>query len=368
MSRPRWWRQPLPYSLARALLPLSWLYRLGAWGRATGYAVGWLTSRRLPGPVISVGNLTVGGTGKTPCVAFLARSLAANGASVAILSRGYHRRSQGRVEVSDGRRVLATPAEAGDEPWLLAHLCRGVRVVVDQDRYRAGAWLAGERAVTHFLLDDGYQHLRLARDLNLLLVDATEPLAEARLIPSGRLREPLSALRRADAVIVTRSDRPFDRTTLVGTLREYLPSEVPIFFAWHELTTLFPIERLAVSATREGRVWGRADLHHRRVAALAGIAHPEQFFSDLRTAGAETVQTHSFPDHHRYRAPELESILQHAEEAGLEALLLTEKDAANLPPDWVPTRSLPILQARIEFRCHEEAALLDLLRQRAFPA
>lgn len=353
----------IPSWLLPLLAPLSWLYGIGVKLRLWGYRIGVFRSHRLPGRVISVGNLTVGGTGKTPCVAFLARSLTAMGASVAILSRGYRRQSQGRVEVSDGRRVLAAPAEAGDEPWLLAHLCPGVRVVADRDRFQAGSWLAAVTKTTHFLLDDGYQHLRLARDLNLLLVDATESFARVRLVPSGRFREPLSALIRADAVIVTRSDRSFDRQALLKTLHRHLRPGVPIFFAWHELTTLSPIW------TGQGEpppVWSREDLRHRRVAAFAGIAHPEQFFTDLRMAGAQLVLTRAFPDHHRYLAEELEEMVRQSELAGAESILLTEKDAANLPLPWAPSPALPLRQARIEFRCHEESALLDLLRK-GFP-
>lgn len=347
--------------LLHFLAPLSWFYWLGITLRLWGYRCGIFRSHRLPGRVISVGNLTVGGTGKTPCVAFLARSLTAMGASVAILSRGYRRQSRGRVEVSDGHQVIASPAEAGDEPWLLAHLCPGVRVVADRDRFQAGSWLAAETKTTHFLLDDGYQHLRLARDLNLLLIDATESFAKVRLVPWGRFREPLSAMIRADAVIVTRSDRSFDRQALLETLQRHLRPGVPIFFAWHELTTLSPV-RLG-QGQEVPPVWSREDLRHRRVAAFAGIAHPEQFFTDLRMAGAQVVLTRAFPDHHRYRVAELEEVVRQADIAGAEAILLTEKDAANLPPFWAPSPALPLRQARIEFRCQEESALLDLLRK-----
>lgn len=350
----------IPSWLLPLLAPLAWLYRLGITVRLWGYRVGFFRSYRLPGRVISVGNLTVGGTGKTPCVAFLARSLTAMGATAAILSRGYRRQSRGRVEVSDGQQVLASPAEAGDEPWLLAHLCPGVRVVADRDRYAAGTWLAATTETTHFLLDDGYQHLRLARDLNLLLVDATESFTNVRLVPWGRFREPLSALARADAVIVTRSDRSFDRPALVETLRRHLRPGVPIFFAWHELTTLSPVQAPLGGSPS---VWRREDLRHRRVAAFAGIAHPEQFFTDLRAADAEVVLTRSFPDHHRYREAELEELSRQAEIAGAETILLTEKDAANLPPAWIAPSSLPLRQARIEFRCDDESALLGLLRK-----
>src|SRR5262249_39629877 len=154
------------------------------------YEYNFFKARSLATPVISVGNLTVGGTGKTPCVAFLAKFLREAGQSVAILSRGYKRESKGRVFVSNGSEILCGPRESGDEPFLLAKSCPGAQVVVDQDRYAAGKWLEERSSVSVFILDDGYQHLRLARDLNLLLIDASEPLDQAKMIPYGRLREP----------------------------------------------------------------------------------------------------------------------------------------------------------------------------------
>lgn len=307
-------------------------------------------SRRLPGVVISVGNLTVGGTGKTPCVAWIARYLAASGREVAILSRGYRRRSVGLVEVSDGASILAGAAEAGDEPWILARACPGVRVVVDKRRHDAGRWLLERAKVGVFLLDDGYQHLGLARDLDLLLVDATESPAEWRMAPAGRLREPLRGMSRADVVVVTRSDRPFDRALLEERLRRYLRPETPIIYAWHELTSLHTIagERVADPAAMAGR----------RVAAMAGIARPGIFFEDLRRLGMSVVLTRSFADHHHYTWPELESVVEDARAAGAEALLITEKDAANLP-DSMP--DFPILVARLDFRCGDEERLRSIL-------
>ncbi|MFM8395210.1 MAG: tetraacyldisaccharide 4'-kinase, partial [Acidobacteriota bacterium] len=309
--------------------------------------------------VISVGNLTVGGTGKTPCVAWIARYLHAEGERVAILSRGYRRESRGRVEVSDGARVLATPQEAGDEPWLLARSCPGVRVVVDHRRYEAGRWLhervAAERGGTVFLLDDGYQHLQLARDLNLLLVDAGDPLPQARLAPLGRLREPLSQLRRADAVIITRSDQPYDEPALDQLLLRGLRPATQVFHATHALTSLYDWE--------SGENFEIGQLAGRAVAAVAGIARPERFYHDLRQLGLELCWTRSFPDHHRYRPAELAEIGAAAQEAGAAALLVTEKDAANWPRGQA--LGLPLLVARIEFRCREEQALKSLLRRGA---
>src|SRR5215470_17503235 len=259
---------PPPVSYPFIYVPAK-LYELGVRARAALYENGLFETRGLKAPVISVGNLTVGGSGKTPCVAFLARLLRDEGYEVAILSRGYKRESRGRVEVSDEREILSGPDEAGDEPYLLAKSCPGARVVVDRDRYAAGRWLEERARVSVFILDDGYQHLRLARDLNLLLVDASEPLAQAKMVPFGRLREPLAAMRRADAVIVTRSDQSFDRHSLENTIGRFARANTPVLYAYHRMTNLIRLnDELIVDLSTFAR---------RRIAAVSGVARPERF-------------------------------------------------------------------------------------------
>lgn len=340
--------QPIVYLPAR-------LYEWAVRGRIALYERGVLAARRLNAPVISVGNLTVGGTGKTPCVAFLAQALRAEGLEVAILSRGYRRASRGRVEVSDGREIRCSPAEAGDEPYLLARSCPGVRVVVDPDRYAAGRWLEERARISVFLLDDGYQHLRLARDLNLLLWDGSELPAEARMVPFGRLREPLAGMARADAVIVTRTDERTDRATIKAAVAEYGRPETPVFFAAHEMTTLVRLnveEELAPDA-----------LAGRRVAAFCGIARPDRFHQDLSRWRMRITLRRDFEDHHRYTREELASLFREAANAGAEALVTTEKDAANLPAGLLADfpLPLPLYAARIAFRVEDEAALRRML-------
>jgi tetraacyldisaccharide 4'-kinase len=332
----------------RALYLPSKLYELVVRARLALYENGLLKTYKLESPVISVGNLTLGGTGKTPCVAFLANFLRGEGHNVAILSRGYRRRSSGRVVVSNGEDILCGPLEAGDEPYLLANSCPGVPVVVDADRYSAGKWLAERKPVTVFILDDAFQHLRLARDLNLALVDATEPLTG--LLPAGRLREPVSGLRRADAVIVTRSDRISDRCALERTILKH--AELPVFYAHHEMTKMRRLdERETINAS---------DLARKRVAAFSGIARPERFIADLSNLGIEVIQRFDFPDHHRYQRDEFLNLLKRARGAEAEAIVTTEKDAANLtrlPRELLGQSAIPIFAAQIEFRCETIEAL-----------
>src|SRR5262245_38058730 len=251
------------------------LYELGVRARAAFYENGLFETRRLKAPVISVGNLTVGGAGKTPCVAFLARFLRDEGYEVAVLSRGYKRESRGRVEVSDGREILCGPNESGDEPFLLANLCPGARVVVDRDRYAAGKWLEERERISVFILDDGYQHLRLARDLSLLLIDASDSLDQAKMVPFGRLREPITAMRRADAVIVTRSDQPFDRYALERAIGRFARADTPVFYAHHKMTELIRLDGAGGEGARP------ADFAKKRVAAVSGVARPDRFVADL---------------------------------------------------------------------------------------
>jgi tetraacyldisaccharide 4'-kinase len=330
------------------------LYELCVRARAAFYENRFFEARRLKAPVISVGNLTVGGAGKTPCVAFLARFLRDEGCEVAILSRGYKRESRGRVEVSNGREILCGPNESGDEPFLLAKSCPGARVVVDRDRYAAGEWLEARGRISVFVLDDGYQHLRLGRDLNLLLIDASEPLDQAKMIPFGRLREPITAMRRADAVIVTRSDQPFDRRALENAIGKFARADTPVFYAHHKMTELINLDGAGgVSPVYFAR---------KRVAAVSGVARPDRFAADLERLGMEIALRRDFDDHHRYTREELSEIVERAREVRAEVIITTEKDAANLPAGFAGRSVPPIFAARIEFACENEEALKDLVR------
>ncbi|HEY7181189.1 MAG TPA: tetraacyldisaccharide 4'-kinase [Blastocatellia bacterium] len=331
------------------------LYELGVRARAAFYESKLFETRSLNTPVISVGNLTVGGAGKTPCVAFIARFLGDEGYEVAVLSRGYKRESSGRVEVSNGREILCGPNESGDEPFLLASLCPGARVVVDHDRYAAGKWLEDRERISVFVLDDGYQHLRLARDLNLLLIDASEPLDQAKMVPFGRLREPITAMRRADAVIVTRSDQPFDRPALERAVGRFARADTPVFYAYHKMTELIGLAG--------GGDADPADFAPKRVAAVSGVARPDRFVADLERLGMEIALRRDFDDHHRYTHEELSEILERAREARAQAVIMTEKDAANLPAGFAGPPAPPIFAARIEFACENEEALKGLVRR-----
>jgi tetraacyldisaccharide 4'-kinase len=276
--------------------------------RTAAYARGWARPARVEVlRVVSVGNLTVGGAGKTPVVRALAERLGAAGESVAILSRGYGRRA------SDPRLVEGPPwpmlEVAGDEPLMLARSLPGVRVWVGGDRLEL-ARRARERGATVALLDDGFQTRRLARDLDMVVVDEAVGLGNGHLLPRGPLREPASALRRAHLLWVRVAERP---------ARVDWPDGVPRVRARHA-------PRDVVGPW--GAVSPAGELRGRRVVAFCGLARPSSFRRTLEALGAEVVRFEGFPDHHRYGASELKALEQAAPEA---MLLTTEKDAVRLP-------------------------------------
>ena len=300
--------------LRGVLVVLSIPYGAVVRARALAYGLGVLRTHRLDRPVISVGNLTVGGTGKTPTVALLARLLMARGKRVAVLSRGYGGSLEGETRiVSDGITVMLGAVEAGDEPVLLAGLVPGLMVVIGADRYRAGLMAQQRLNPDVFILDDGFQHLRLHRDLNILLMDCRNPLGGGRTLPAGWLREPLSALERADLVIYTRCHGG-ETPQFHGTLPHCRSS--------HRLTG---VERLC-----DGAVLPMDSLVGKKVVAFAGIADPESFFTALRQEGLGLAAALPFPDHCRYGAEELAMILATRAATPDAVVVTTGKDAVKL--------------------------------------
>src|SRR3989449_10214655 len=217
-------RRPAGWLLA-PLIPLSRLYGLAMRSRAALYARGLLKQQSLPGRVISVGNLTVGGTGKTPVVIALAAALRDRGRKVGVISRGYKRRSgTSFLEISDGRTLRGHPGDSGDEPFLIAQRCPGVPVAVGADRPLVGRYLVDRFDLDTLVLDDGFQHLALRRDTDILVLDAGAPFGNGYLLPRRRLREPLSAMERASAVLVTRASQAQRLDELKTPVRAVAPA------------------------------------------------------------------------------------------------------------------------------------------------
>ena len=271
--------------------------------------------RRLDAPVISVGNLSVGGTGKTPIVEALARMLQEAGERPAILSRGYGRRpNDGALVVSDPGGVRVTDAGlSGDEPQLLARRLPGIPVVVSNERYVAGRLAEAQFGTSVHILDDGFQHLELARDIDVLVVPPAD--LNDRLLPAGRLREPIAAAAAADVILVPGSD---DTVTRVAQALEH-PRVFGVTFALGDATGFGPAK---AEAPAEGAP----------VVAVAGIARPHRFFAAARVAGWQVLSEKRFPDHHRYSARDVAAVEALAQSAGAEWILTTEKDAVRLEP------------------------------------
>jgi tetraacyldisaccharide 4'-kinase len=320
----------LPILFRILLWPFSMLYAAAMWLRASLYARGWLKQKRLSGRVISVGNLTVGGTGKTPTVIWLAEKFLAEGKRVAILSRGY----QGSGKTSD-------------EIELMKNRLQGrVLFGVGKDRYAEGKRLESS-GIDIFLLDDGFQHLRLARDLNILLLDSTRPLQQEWILPAGRLRESRSALGRADIVLFTRTEQS---KNAASTLKSF-----PQMPDYSSTTKLLGFRQHGVQAALQPSCVDP-------VFAFAGIGNPDAFFTDLERWNVRLVGRRSFRDHHCYTTGELRELTTAAQRLGAKALMTTEKDAQNLGAGV--SSGLPVQIAVVAIEIPDEDRFLRDLRDR----
>lgn len=290
--------------------------------------------------VISVGNVTAGGTGKTPVVEILARTLTEEGRKVAILSRGYRSKKRSATErgpriVSDGRHVLLDSEMGGDEPFMLARNLPGVAVLVDKDRVKSGRYAVANFGSDVLLLDDGFQYRRLKHSHEIVLVDSTNPFSNGHLLPRGTLREPASHIKRADIIFMTKSNG--DTALLRARIKKLNPSATitecrhcPKFFK-----NAYSDDQISLDA-----------LNGKKVVALSGIASPQSFEASLQKMGATIISRERFSDHYRYRPQEILDIIAAADELGADYILTTEKDAVRLP--HLESPKVPIYYMRME--------------------
>ena len=341
-------------------LPLavcSFLYGLGL--RAVRKRRRRRGGNRLPGFVVSIGNLTVGGSGKTPAVAALAGWASRQGYRVAVLSRGYGAGAgKGVRAVSDGKKVLCGLSEAGDEPLMLAGQLPGVPIYVCRDRYLAGRAAHTETGADFFVLDDGFQHWTLARDLDIVLMDDVEPVGNGHLLPWGPLREPVEALQRAHAVVLTRA-RPHGMRPGPGEeVLSRFPG-VPRFQSVHVPSgVVFP---------GAGTVQPPSHVKGRRVTAFCGIARPEAFRQSLMELGAEVAEFYPFRDHHPFTRKGVDRIVRRWREKGSDLLLTTEKDWMRAGPFLKGEDKAGFLRVELAFHSGKEA-FFDLVRDGATAA
>ncbi len=318
--------------------------------------------------VVVVGNLTVGGTGKTPVVEKFARALRDRGRKVAILSRGYksktppvwkkawyaitHTDEPPPRVVSDGQDIFLDSEQAGDEPYMLARNLPGVVVLVDKNRVKAGAYAIKRFACDTLVLDDGFQYLALKGRLNLLLVDKTNPFGNGHLLPRGILREPVKHLRRANYIFLTKSNGRRD-PELEAQIARYKP-DADVIECAHRPKYLQRMDAKAgAAAGREPLAW----LKGRRILAFCGIATPESFEKFLRELGALLVGRERFLDHYRYTPEDLEELYDAAEREGAECLVTTEKDAVRISD--AAGSPLPVYYLRLEIEIIRGAADFD---------
>jgi tetraacyldisaccharide 4'-kinase len=350
------------------LQALSWLFSSLVQARFWLYRHRILHDQPLGCLVVVVGNLTVGGTGKTPVVEKFARALQERGRKVAILSRGYkskappvwkkgwfalsHTAEPPPRIVSDGERVLLDSEQAGDEPYMLARNLPGVIVLVDKNRVKAGAYAIKKFGCDTLVLDDGFQYLPLKGRLNLLLVDKTNPFGNGHLLPRGILREPIKHLRRASYVFLTKSNGQRD-AELEAVIQRHNPG-VDVIECAHRPQYL---QRFGVAPDvpggREPLTW----LKGRRVLAFSGIATPESFEKFLRDLGALIMARERYLDHYRYSEEDLAELSQIAKREGAECLVTTEKDAVRIAEthSW----PIPLYYLRLEIDIIRGAANFD---------
>jgi tetraacyldisaccharide 4'-kinase len=365
-------------AIARLLMwTLSGVYRLLVQTRIRMYRTGWKPQHHLGMQVVAVGNLTVGGTGKTPVVELLSKSLRDRGRKVAILSRGYKSRKLDKPQrwvsadqsqvpghvmpkvVSTGKAILLDSKFAGDEPFMLARNLDGVAVVVDKDRVKGGRFAIRELGVDTLLLDDGMQYLGLAHSMDIVLIDSKSPFGTEALLPRGTLREPPGNLKRAGYILITKCDGS-SNDLLIERIRRYNRS-ASIIECTHgpiHLENLFTREKEDLDFLKDK--W---------IAAISGIAVPENFEKSLERLGARVEIRRRFSDHHRFSRREIDKFMQRCVERDMELIVTTEKDAVRFPR---PTDlDVPVYFLRIEveiLKGHEAwEDLLDRLSSRLPP-
>ncbi|MGI4787227.1 MAG: tetraacyldisaccharide 4'-kinase [Janthinobacterium lividum] len=335
---------------------LAGLYEAGLEGYLAAERVGVRRRERLPVRVISVGNLTVGGTGKTPMTQLLCRRLTALGKRVAVLSRGHGGASQSVRLVSDTEgHVLLTASEAGDEPVLLARTLPGVPVLVGKDRRQSGREALRRFDLDVLVLDDGFQFWQLARDLDIVLLDARRPFDNGFPLPRGLLREPMRHLSRAGGVVVTRSGglSLSERAALTDSIFSLAPA-ARVFFADHQAVGILLADAL------NAPVQPLSELSGKRVFAVSAIAQPQSFIDTLtRDTSAVVVGHKAWADHQALTVAQAQTVMDEAVRSGAEAIVMTEKDAVKWP--FSANADLPLYALRLEMAVDDEVGFTSIL-------
>ena len=342
-------------ALKALLYVLSFLYGLPVRFRLWLYRLGMYKTKKLPCAVVAVGNITVGGTGKTPTTVRIAKAIQQRGFRVAILSRGYGgtKEKTGAV-VSDGRSTLLTATEAGDEPYLMARLLPQTPVIVGADRYTGGSLAINRFNPDVIVLDDAYQHIKLERDLNFLLLDASAPLGNGHLLPRGPLREPLSAVQRSDIIVYTRSG---DRSSPPHPTSSINTGDRLAFHSRHRsvIRAIVPkgpwADGFPIAAVKDGQAMN--DLSGKSFFVFSGLAGNQSFWQSLKKNSWRVSGTMGFEDHHRYSHQDLDTVNSKALASKAHYIVTTDKDAVRIPDHFPFEKDVVIVGVEIDFGSEE---------------
>ena len=335
--------------LLSPLYLLSLIYRFLVQSRQTLYSRGILQSVALPCRVISIGNITIGGTGKTPTAIYLAQVFQARGMKTVVLSRGYKGTSSEKAAVvSDGKRTLLDVREAGDEPFLLAKTLTGIPVIIGKNRV-----ISGQRAIEEFspeivILDDGFQHLQLKRDVDIVLIDLHYGFGNGHLLPRGMLREPLSSMKRANIFLLTKRIGARDDQAVEEKIIS-LTAGVPTFFTHYEINGL--------TTLRGDKQTDLRALQGKKVLALSGIGNPHYFSYLLRLNGLSVTEEVILPDHHYYTLQDVSMLSAHLNR--VDCIVTTAKDSSKMDREMF--KELPILTLEVMLKIQDEQGFKEAL-------
>ena len=339
-------------SLLRTLLtpftcPLSLVYGIIIWIRNKLYDLGWIASFSFDIPIISVGNITTGGSGKTPLVMYLADLLQKNGKNPGIVSRGYGRKSQGMVTIHDGKELITDVENSGDEPYLMASALKTVPVVVCEDRHEGIRQLIKNNSVDGIIMDDGFQHRKVKRDLDIVTISANDTKYDYRLLPWGKLREPLQNIKRADAVITTKTNN-FMPPNLHTEIQSIYKGN--LFFS-----TIVPIIMKYDSSGYHKSLPPSDPLF-----AFCGIGEPDSFIKSLTQLKLKLGGKRIFRDHQEYTDAVVKELSAQIKSSNCKAVITTEKDLVKLPDNFLEEFEIFIVKIEMEFE--NERVVLDVVR------
>ena len=334
-------------SIKYLLLPLALFYWGIVYWRNLFYSTGFFISKKLPTKVISIGNITTGGTGKTPAVIFLTKTLSEKGIKCAILSRGYGRKTAGTQLVTDGSKEVSDWRNFGDEPSLMAKSLPGIPIVVDSKRHRGGMFLIEKFKPDAIILDDAFQHRRLERDLDIVLINGKDKKTDLKLIPFGLLREPISSLKRADVLIFTKTNLIQPNDFLKKTIRS---AGKPCFSSTLEAEKAISFDGEPFLIKERTRIF-----------ALSAIADTKGFIATLKQLNVEIVDHFDFVDHYSYRQSDIENLEKHIKNLNVKVVLTTEKDMIKLAP--LDLLGMKIYSVKVSFCMNKNDVekLLDLI-------